>query len=37
MAQRISVRAATDDDFAVTEQQPRNPNLSQVSGERHSD
>ena len=36
MAGCFSVRALTEDDFAVTQCAPRNPNLSQASGEIHS-
>ena len=36
MAGCFSVRALTEDDFAVTQCAPRNPNLSQPSGESHS-
>ena len=36
MAECFSVRASTEDDFAVTQFAPRNPNLSQASGESHS-
>ena len=36
MAGCFSVRALTEDDFAVTQCAPRNPNLSQASGESHS-
>ena len=36
MAECSSVRASTEDDFAVTQCAPRNPNLSQASGESHS-
>ena len=36
MAECFSVRASTEDNFAVTQFAPRNPNLSQASGESHS-
>ena len=36
MAECSSVRASTEDDFAVTQCAPRNPNLSQASRESHS-